>query len=51
MADRSVTDLQAEAERMFPYPIRVCVLIKKKIDWKRERWVKERQREYTLRTI
>lgn len=48
MDDRSVTDLQAEAERLFPYPIRVCVLIKKKIDWKRERWVKERQREAQL---
>lgn len=33
--------LEAEAELLFPYPMGACAYVKMKINWRRERWVKE----------
>lgn len=33
--------LEEQAEKLFPFPIRVCSFVKKKILWKRELWVRE----------
>lgn len=35
--------LELEAERLFPYPISRCPWLRKKIDWKRENWVKSQE--------
>lgn len=32
--------LEEQAEKLFPFPIRVCSFVKKKILWKRELWVR-----------
>ena len=32
---------ELEAEKLFPYPKNACKWVKIKIDWKRERWIKE----------
>lgn len=44
MADRSIAELEAEAERLFPYPVRACVWVRMKIDWKRKEWVKGQEK-------
>jgi hypothetical protein len=38
----TIEELQAEAERLFPFPIRCCVFARKKILYLREKWVAER---------
>lgn len=36
-----LNNLEAEAERLFPMPLKPCGWVKARILWKRERWVKE----------
>lgn len=35
-------ELRVKAAELYPYPLKCCYVMKAKIDWKRERWVKER---------
>lgn len=37
----TLEELQAEAERLFPFPIRHCAFAHKKILYLREKWVNE----------
>lgn len=34
--------LEQQAELLFPYPFKACIFVRKKINFFRERWVKER---------
>jgi len=38
----TIEELQAEAERLFPFPIRCCAFARKKILWQREKWINEK---------
>lgn len=42
--------LEAEAERLFPYPINVCPYTRLKINWKREQWVIEQVNSYSKKS-
>lgn len=45
MADR---DLIKESEAKYPYPIKMCAYVKAKIDWLRERWVRDQSHNQNL---
>lgn len=35
----TLEELRAEAERLYPYPLRKCLFAIKKINWQRELWI------------
>lgn len=37
----TLEELKAEAERLYPYPLRHCIFARKKINYFRELWVAE----------
>lgn len=37
----SKEEAQKKAEEKYPYPLKMCVLVKKKIDWLRAKYIEE----------
>lgn len=45
----TLEELQAEAERLFPFPLRHCIFAEKKILYLRDKWVDEQIKKQPIR--